>query len=225
MSGVYTVTMVDKDDGFVELDSSTICVFDSNKFDLVERKSMFKVNDFVRRKKEDLEAGNWDGSEGLFIITQLHQPTGEISLRGRISRYDQAKFDLVKSAEDINMTDKYETMDGEPVRVLVTDLKDSEFPIMIAIDKGDYELAKGLRAGGLDTQFRQCIRKVDPYRDFKIDKVEVRGSEEDVWCKHYFAGVIDGSPSTFKNGRSSFTANNITDTVSWEFCRKYSEEN
>lgn len=80
--------------------------------------------------------------------------------------------------------------------------------------------------GDTIAQFRQVIRKVDPYRDFKIDdKVEVRDDEDDKWCPRHFAGVIGGIPYTFANGRSSFTAETGADTIPWIFCRKYNEEN
>ena len=65
--------------------------------------------------------------------------------------------------------------------------------------------------------------KATPWDDFTIDEpVMVRNDRTERWVKRHFAGVKEGQPMAFKNGRTSFTAE---DTPAWwNQCRRPTEE-
>jgi hypothetical protein len=72
---------------------------------------------------------------------------------------------------------------------------------------------------------RQSLRQVidnkvqEPRPKLKVDDpVLVQQQPSDTWQKQHFAGWgEDGTCKTYKNGRTSFTAADIDDTISWPF--------
>ncbi|MDD3644363.1 MAG: hypothetical protein PHR19_02425 [Bacteroidales bacterium] len=66
--------------------------------------------------------------------------------------------------------------------------------------------------------------EVSPYADFKIDdKVFVWDEDIEDKEKKHFAGLdVNGLPTAWYDGRTSFTE---TERLSWEHCIKYEENN
>lgn len=185
---------------------------------------MFKIGDKVRRKKEFLYYGYWNGSTDVFTVRWTRPDAQSLLLKGLAEHYDNHTFELVKAAEDIDTTLKYETLAGEPVRVLAVDIKNTDFPIIVAVDKGGYEATVKLRAGGVDENFDQFIRKVNPYKNFKVNDKVPASDNGSSWVKRHFAGLSDDDkPQTFSFGKTQFTTDGSKNT--WRECKLYNEEN
>lgn len=110
----------------------------------------------------------------------------------------------------IDITKKYRTRDGKPVRILATDLKGT-LPIVVAINVGDYESIIALSPEGRqwsDMNTPCDLIEVSPYEDYALDDpvmaVDYTGAAQ--WFRGHFAGISNGAPTVYKDGKTSWTA-------------------
>jgi len=127
----------------------------------------------------------------------------------------------------IDITKKYRTRDGRPVRVLCVDLKgeqpvvalimcaDGDESVLVFDADGKY-LHKSREPANLD------LIEISPYEDFKIDEpVMVRDTTDDHWQPRHFAGADErGRPLTWSDRGTSWSTNLC---VEWSFCRRPTE--
>ena len=123
---------------------------------------------------------------------------------------------------------KFRTRDGREV-VIYAVHDGQDYPIHGAIKYKD-----GFGPESFDDDGRYCtaecndfdLVEITQYDDFKIDdKVLVWNTDYiNKKSKRHFAGVsCIGEPMTFRDGTSSFTAQDEHDVVYWDFCEKYVE--
>lgn len=67
----------------------------------------------------------------------------------------------------INMTDKYETQDGTPVRVLCVDSGDEKFPVVVVVAGQVISMTPSGKVFPSGNASRNDLRKVDPYKELK----------------------------------------------------------
>lgn len=122
------------------------------------------------------------------------------------------------------MEKKYKTRSGLSARILCTDRKDPDLPVIaLATGTDGYEAVlcytKDLtyRLDGLIDSFD--LIEVSPYDHIKIDDpVLVYDNPDDKKCKRHFAGVnAEGQPLTWIGGSTSFTTDK---TIEWNYCEK-----
>jgi len=117
---------------------------------------------------------------------------------------------------------KYRLADGRSVRVICTDRKHGDYPLVTLVGDGGEEEIVAYTADGF-----YCASKVGHYMnlvevtewdDLVIDEpVMVRCNNAMRWERGYFAGVKDGDPTAWSGGRTSWT----TDVqIAWPFCRR-----
>ncbi len=132
---------------------------------------------------------------------------------------------------EIDMTKKYKTRNGLPVRVVCTDMQDEEYPVIALVKNTDGEAplfytkyGKFINYGDDDDdEYENDLIEVTPWDDFKIDDpVMVRDCDYKQWSKRCFAGVYNGYPQAFCDGKTSWTSNGSK--TSWEQCRKPTPE-
>jgi len=122
---------------------------------------------------------------------------------------------------------RYRLADGQRVRVICTDRKHDDYPLVTLVEDEGEEAIVTYTADGF-----YCASKVDhpmnlnevgEWSDFKIDEpVMVRDDLDLGWMRRYFAGVSkDGFPMTYPGGRTSWT---IADKIIWKYCRRPTKE-
>lgn len=123
----------------------------------------------------------------------------------------------------VNLTDKFETMEGKEVTIYSTN-HPGKYPVIGRIENGEsvftWTLSGIYYLGCTPTSGNKNLRKVSPYKNFK------EGDEVVVWdypdCKHkrIFSHVdSDGIPRAFNDGYSAWTSPSQM-TCSWKNCIK-----
>lgn len=123
----------------------------------------------------------------------------------------------------ISMNKKYRTRSGLPVRILCTDLRAPK-SVVVAIERltgqefVEFRLPNGRISDEVDTP--SDLIETTPWDDYKIDTpVKVINPEDSDYTRGHFAGVIDGFPSIFPSGKTSWTAE-TEDRVKYMFCTR-----
>lgn len=113
--------------------------------------------------------------------------------------------DKKTTRQNIDMSKTY-TSNGHPVRLLCVDGPGIKPVIGIIADD---EVATWTKDGAFRGEMGSSpydLQEVNPYADFKIDE-PVMALNGKVWLKRYFAGVRDGKPRFWSNGKTSWTTN------------------
>ena len=124
----------------------------------------------------------------------------------------------------IEMGKKYKTRSGLPVRILCTDLKNKEYPIVAAIMQHNEEgIASFTETGKFIQNEKSELDLIEetPYDDFKEDDLCVVWDEKSVKIFRYFSNVKKGTAHCFDWGCTSYSAEG---TTPWTNCRKATEE-
>lgn len=128
----------------------------------------------------------------------------------------------------LNINKKYRTREGKPARILCTDLKSeySQYPVVVAVTNSDgeeiivqYSLNGNFNDSG--SKSNQDLIECTPWDDIKVDDpVLVRFFGTD-WQKRHFAGInSEGNPTTWKEGKTSWTTKNRNSVCAWDECKK-----
>ena len=132
----------------------------------------------------------------------------------------------------IEMGKKYRTRDGRKVRVLCTDRRHNEYPVVALVTSfcGTTETLDTFTSNGFEvtteSESNYDLIEVTPYDDFKIDEpVMVRYNDYSEWERYHFAKVTsDGLPMTFAKGCTSWTQNTSYGLTPWAECRRPTKE-
>ena len=133
----------------------------------------------------------------------------------------------------ISMDKQYRTRNGDPVRILYTNKKGNNMPVvaLVTLDSNNEEIHVFTKEGkfynNINKESSFDLIEVTPYDDFKIDEpVMVRDYPDEPWKRRYFAGVSkDGCPTTWAMGTTSWSG--IKDRYSkcsWLECRRPTPE-
>ena len=132
----------------------------------------------------------------------------------------------------ISMDKKYRTRDGNSVRILCTDLKDSRWKVVAAVTvpqlgvNGDsMEVIKVHsetgKFGSATVAHSWDLIEVSPAEGYKVDDpVWVRDSKEEEWIPRYFAKYENDTFYAWVNGATSFSVNHQNDVAPWKFFTK-----
>lgn len=125
----------------------------------------------------------------------------------------------------IEITKKYKTRSGLPVRVIATDIK-GPYPVVAAVlDNCDVETVCVYTNTGEflrgDINHPDDLFEVTPYEDFKVDDLCVVWEVENSKEFRYFSHEKENLAWCFGSGGTSYTR---TTTTSWTNCRKATEE-
>lgn len=127
----------------------------------------------------------------------------------------------------IEMSKKYKTRSGLPVRILCNDLKNARYPVIAAVydtETGNESIINVSSTGGYieDEEHPLDLIEVTPYDDFKEDDLCVVWNGKDKKVFRYFHKINSrGKAVCFHFGQTSFHTSDVT---TWEFCRKPTEE-
>ena len=110
----------------------------------------------------------------------------------------------------VSIDKKYKTKTGKPVRIVCTDRVSSKGkPVLALINDGIEEFTSFYTAGGFantDMAFSELdLVEVTPWDDFKIDDSVMANLTGGKPFKAHFAGVVDGWPTVYPNGCTSWT--------------------
>jgi len=122
---------------------------------------------------------------------------------------------------------KYRLADKRPVRVICTNRKHADYPLVTLVENEDEEVIASYTTDGF-----YCASKVDHYMnlieitkwdDFEVDEpVMVQDEDSPSWRKRYFAGVSKtGKPMVWDGGHTSWLADYTTE---WDYCRRPTKE-
>ena len=126
----------------------------------------------------------------------------------------------------IEMSKKYKTRSGLPVRVLATDIK-SQYPVIAVVydqETGCESTISVANTGSYieDEENPLDLIEVTPYDDFKEDDLCVVWNGKNKKVFRYFHKINSrGKAVCFCFGQTSFHTYDVTP---WEFCRKPTEE-
>ena len=126
----------------------------------------------------------------------------------------------------IEMTKKYKTRSGLPVRILCNDFKNDTYTVIAAVydQANGYESTISVSSTGTyieDEESALDLIEVTPFDDFKEDDLCVVWTEETTKIFRYFSHVENGAVNCFVLGCTSYTTVN---TSIWPNCRKATEE-
>ena len=126
----------------------------------------------------------------------------------------------------IEMSKKYKTRSGLPVRILCNDFKNNTYTVIAAVydQEAGCEYTVRLSSKGTyieDEESPLDLIEVTPYDDFKEDDLCVVWGEEGKKLFRYFSHVENGAINCFVLGCTSYTTVN---TSIWPNCRKATEE-
>jgi hypothetical protein len=81
--------------------------------------------------------------------------------------------------------------------------------------------ADGQFSSYLEAPHNYDLVEVTPFADFKIDDPVFVSDDRINWHQRHFAGVIEnGVPTTWSQGKTSFSSNGTGQRTGWEFCVK-----
>ena len=125
----------------------------------------------------------------------------------------------------IELNKTYKDGLGRDVRIICVDAKDSDYPVIGLVTKGDdREFPCSYTKDGkypYKTSVSDLILPED-FRTFKIDEpVMVRDSDSSAWVRSYFAGVSKDRATCWDKQRTSWTE---TCRVVWNQCRRPTNE-
>lgn len=106
----------------------------------------------------------------------------------------------------ISMNKKYRTRQGEKVRILATDIDNVVYPIAAEISGCIYQFTNEGYFYPYRGISKSDLVEVSPYKDLKIDDKVIATFDYLDKRKVYFAGLVDGNPTVFLDGRTSFTS-------------------
>jgi len=118
---------------------------------------------------------------------------------------------------------KYRLADGRKVRVVCTDRRDNNFPLVVLVGNKDKEMVVTCTADGFyrisKVDHPLNLIEVTEWDDFKVDEpVMVRSNESADWLKRYFAGISsEGLPMAWNEGCTSWSAKGKT---ACGYCRR-----
>lgn len=132
---------------------------------------------------------------------------------------------------EVDITQTYTTSNGHVVRLLCTDRKDPVLTVVGLVTDpkyGEEHIYTWDKFGVSRVTSSLNLVKYCTYTDFKIDEpVMVRDRDSELWKERHFAGVVDGQPSTFPAGTTSWTVHTQYDNpspITWEQCRRPTKE-
>lgn len=114
----------------------------------------------------------------------------------------------------------HKTRDGKLARILATDMISSH-PVVVAIQRPDGREVLQLYTSTLKfcLDGEDCdmdLVEYNPWEDVKVDtKIQVRDEVGGGWCKRYFSHYADGKVHAFADGATSWSCDDVRDTVSW----------
>jgi hypothetical protein len=126
----------------------------------------------------------------------------------------------------ISMSKEYRTKNNYEVRVLCVDRQES-FPVIALVNICGKDVIKEYTEEGVNKDYDQFnLVEYNPLYEFKLDDpIMVRMHDNDQWLYRHFAGIKEGKPTTFDNGRTSFTNNEYRMNPSpWTIYRKPTKE-
>jgi hypothetical protein len=129
----------------------------------------------------------------------------------------------------ISMSKEYKTTSGLPVRIICIDVDTPDNYPVLALIKPKYggEILYSYTAQGSHPINREFdLIEYNPLHEFKLDDpIMVRMHDNDQWLYRHFAGIKEGKPTTFDNGRTSFTNKEYRMNPSpWTIYRKPTKE-
>jgi hypothetical protein len=127
----------------------------------------------------------------------------------------------------LNTEKLYHTRDGRSVRIIATDFKNAmkDYPVVafVTTEDGQHEIICKYNVLGKlywnnDTDWD--LLESTEWDDFTLDEpVLVRNGNMEEWKHRHFAGVLDGKPSTWAHGATSWTSKQYTPTK-WVQCKR-----
>lgn len=127
----------------------------------------------------------------------------------------------------IEMTKKYKTRSGLPVRILCNDFKTDIYKVIVAVydPETDSEYTISVASTGIYIEDREStldLIEVLPYDDFKEDDLcVVWKDDKSLKDFRYFSHVENDKARCFTCGYTSYTTKN---TSLWPNCRKATKE-
>lgn len=127
----------------------------------------------------------------------------------------------------IDINKQYKTRNGNPVRILCTDRKTMTFTVVGFIYMDGTEIPSSWTAKGNHWANEQIndndLIEVSQYNDFKVDDLcVVKCHKYGIEFFRYFSKEINGLPYCFRDGKTSYTAEEHTNY--WNYCRKATPE-
>lgn len=137
----------------------------------------------------------------------------------------------------ISMDKKYRTRGGDTVRILCTDLKGGEYPVIAAITipekrndadeviADSAEITQRYTANGSyvssDGNHPLDLVEVSPVEGYEVDDpVWVRMNKDHSWTRRHFAKYENGEFYAWNDGATSFSAEGPLDVSKWNFFTK-----
>ena len=115
----------------------------------------------------------------------------------------------------------YLTRGGQKARVLCTDLKGTDYPVICAIVDNNIGgetiysyTTKGFRWENNITSGYNLVAEYSPWNDIEID-TPIYVKEDSDWIPRYFAKYENGMVFVWNCGQTSFTVTSNTHTTPW----------
>lgn len=108
----------------------------------------------------------------------------------------------------IEMDKKYRTGDGRPVRILCMDLKNRNYPVVVAVKEGAQEHVISYTPEGHcyadQVDADEDLVEISPFEGMEIDdKIWVRASSGGGWVPRHYAGNNGRSIDAWNDGKTS----------------------
>lgn len=126
----------------------------------------------------------------------------------------------------IDINKKYMTKSGRKVRILATNIKDTNWPVAAAVRWfGDHDAedlysysAEGLFH--LGSSHEHDLVEVPVWHDFKVDQPVLVRNKDGSWVKRYWARAVDDKPTTWANGATSWSVDGPDSITPWDECKE-----
>ena len=124
----------------------------------------------------------------------------------------------------------YLTISGCKVRILATDIKNENYPIIgaLSFNNNEEEILSWTKEGKIyksssEVNKDDLISEYSFWNDVKVDtKVLVRNYDSDEWVKRYFAKYQDGHVYVYDFGATSWS-NGSRELFVWKYAKLYNE--
>lgn len=134
---------------------------------------------------------------------------------------------------NIDITKKYRTRSGDPVRILCVDRTSKTHPVVALIKKIDREASEVLQVFTLngryfyspEVDFQDDLVEVSPFEEFKDgDMVMVRQYGIEGWKPRHFYKVEGNKVLCYMDGASKWGSSGSRSYKEWDECRLPTQE-